>query len=246
MDLFGFNFIKATDVHMAEHFVSRYKRHKEPLTDDDSLLTDEDMNEVWTNFEESKIYKKIIKSEKFKKACEKRDEYFVSVQKNWNSYEEVISKFLKEDMRFDGSPEKLTVIITNHGGFCLPEEEIIEWGHWRAEEDPAYDAVYLTHEYLHYYEYSLSENLGLKTGNVTHAIIENITDVTLSKKLGGTPENYNCHKFTKVAHKLIDADFQKYLNKKGKFKDMQLSDFFVYCSEKYHKKEEKLSAEQEK
>ena len=78
------------------------------------------------------------------------------------------------------------------------------WGHMDGLDNENYDLVYMVHESLHsYFEWN----------NLTHAIIENITDVELAKYLNNSKSGYVYHDFTQDMHVRIYPFWNLYLNK---------------------------------
>lgn len=77
------------------------------------------------------------------------------------------------------------------------------WGHKNGLTNENYDLVYLVHESLHSY---------FKNDNITHAIIENITDFELAKLLNNSEKGYTGHDYIRNLHIQILPFWNLYMN----------------------------------
>lgn len=123
----------------------------------------------------------------------------------WKENKGKINKFLKDILKMEINL-KMTAYI------CSPNMKMgkniknncFVWGHVDGLTDKNYDLVYLVHESLHsYFEWN----------NLTHAIIENITDVELAKYLNNSKNGYAYHDFTHDMHVRIYPFWNLYINK---------------------------------
>lgn len=78
------------------------------------------------------------------------------------------------------------------------------WGHNKGLKNANYDLIYIVHESLHSY---------FKDNMITHAIIENIADIELSKFLKSTDIANDAHDYLKDTHIKVLPFWNIYLNK---------------------------------
>lgn len=75
-------------------------------------------------------------------------------------------------------------------------------------QDKNYDLIYLVHESLHSY---------FKKTDLTHTVIENITDIELNKCLRNIEYTFDdCHEYIKMLHMKIQPFWNIYMNKQKK------------------------------
>lgn len=130
------------------------------------------------------------------------------VEKIWETKQLEINNYLKDIIRIDFSLNMTAYIVSPsmHVGVYLGNN-CFAWGHSNGLKDNNYDLVYLVHESLHSF---------FESDNVSHAIIENISDIELSKILNNKKIGYKCHNFTKEEHIKIFPFWNLYLNKSKK------------------------------
>lgn len=165
-----------------------------------------------------KIIAAAFKYEEFARLYKETEEYLKSLEKEWESKQEKII-MTTEEILGEKLPEiKINVIVTHpklRNGITLPESNVICWGH--SEDWENYSMVYLMHETLHLI---LDKKLG--RGNLTHAIIELISDQELRVRLNNkgvyfqeAKENVG-HTFLLKLEKALLPHWKKYLKSEDK------------------------------
>lgn len=139
-----------------------------------------------------------------KSAKENLDRIKALWDKNKNKINLFLLKIFKKD--FNISVTAIIVPPLLNTGTSLKNNFIV-WGHENGLKDENYDLVYLVHESLHSY---------FGKDDVSHAIIENITDTELKKYLSCTEFGYDTHPYLKSIHEKILPFWNLYL---GKTKD---------------------------
>ncbi len=147
-----------------------------------------------------------LKQQKFFKTyCNGAIKNLERIKNNWEKYKRKINLFLDEIFK-KSFILNTTAIIVDPDLFCgmnIGNNQFI-WGHINGLQDENYDLVYLIHESLHSY---FSKN------DITHTIIENISDLELAKFLNNTEKGYSCHEELKYMHINILPFWNIYLNK---------------------------------
>jgi len=152
-----------------------------------------------------RIIEELTNQEFFKKSLLDANDNLIRIKANWHKSLAKIQEFLKGLFKTEFDINVTAYICpaslncgTNLGNNCFV------WGHKKGLKDENYDLVYLVHESLHSY---------FEKGNLTHAIIENITDIELAKLLTNSETGYTTHAFTQDYHKIIYPYWNLYLNK---------------------------------
>ena len=161
--------------------------------------------DVLSNKIDENILKELQSQAFFKKYYSEAKDNLKRVEKNWKENKDKINKFLKDILRCETNL-KMTAYI------CSPNMKIgkniknncFVWGHVYGLTDANYDLVYLVHESLHSH---------FERDNLTHAVIENITDVELAKYLNNSKSGYAYHDFTQDIHVRIYPFWNLYLNR---------------------------------
>lgn len=153
-------------------------------------------NEMLKELQEQPFFQ--VEIENAKQNCKR-------IETIWNINKTKINNFLEAILRTEIDLNTTAYIVSptlncghNIGNSCFV------WGHSQGLKDSNYDLVYLVHESLHSY---------FKNNNLCHAIIENISDVELSKYLNNSAKGYKYHDFTQEQHIKIYPYWNLYLNK---------------------------------
>jgi len=127
-----------------------------------------------------KIFKSIFKSAEFKRILKQTLNYKKFVEEEWNQNKSFVFQYL-EDIIGKNLPNLSVTVNVIHPslmvGQAIPEKNLIIWGHF--DDWPNYTTVYLTHELLHI----LFNYYHIKKNNISHALIELITDNELRIRL---------------------------------------------------------------
>ncbi|MGN0798191.1 MAG: hypothetical protein ACI4L7_01255 [Christensenellales bacterium] len=129
------------------------------------------------------------------------------IKRNWENKCVDINNFLNNIMKVDFDLNITAYIVDPmlYTGFSIKDNpNHFVWGNEVGLSDENYDLVYLVHESLH----SLFKN-----DNLSHAIIENIADVELSKYLNNSKVGYEYHSYTKEEHVKAFPYWNLYLGK---------------------------------
>ena len=160
---------------------------------------------VASNNIDMNIIKELQKQDFFIQALKSANDNYTRIKNNWDKNQEQIVNFLKRILKIDLNLEVTGFIFppnfntgVNIGNNCFV------WGHMQGTKDENYDLVYLVHEALHSY---------FVKDNMSHAIIENISDVELARFLNGTIKHCPYHSFTQEEHIKIYPYWNLYLNK---------------------------------
>jgi len=148
------------------------------------------------------------------------------MQNLWKLNKQKITKFLTTILRKDIDLDLTANIVAPEicAGMNLRNNQFV-WGHKKGETDLNYNLVYMTHESLHSY---------FDMDDISHAIIENITDIELSKYLNKTEVGYSMHEFTQDAHIQIFPYWNLYLNRtKDEIKKEQTTLNLFYNIDEY-------------
>ena len=127
------------------------------------------------------------------------------IKKNWEKYKNKINLFLKGIFKKEFTLETTAIIVapTLCCGINIGDNKFV-WGHKNGLTDKNYDLVYLVHESLHSY---------FKNDDITHTIIEKISDLELAKFLNDSEKGYTGHSKLKELHIKILPFWNIYLNK---------------------------------
>lgn len=127
------------------------------------------------------------------------------IKKEWKHNKKDINEFLNKIF-------KCPIELTTTGYIFSPQfregcnignNEFL-WVHENGLENSNYDLVYLVHESLHSF---------FDLDDLSHTIIENISDVELSKTLNKTKYGYQGHKFLRDYHAKMLPYWNLYLNR---------------------------------
>lgn len=184
------------------------------------IENDKDFNVFLNNIMKNsdKIITIALKSKEFVRLYKETEKYMESVEKEWNNKQKNIIKIIEEIMGENLPNIKINVLITHPNlcnGMALPNSNTICWGHKENWEN--YSMVYLMHETLHLI---LDKKLG--KNNLTHAIIELITDQELRIRLNKNGIYFKeskegvGHPFLLKLSKTILPYWKKYLKNKNK------------------------------
>lgn len=142
----------------------------------------------------------------FQDYLKQSNENLIRIKQNWIQNREIINKFLLEIIKTEFNLDVTCNIVSPNlnAGHNIGNNSFV-WGHTKGLKDANYDLVYLVHESLHsYFEHD----------NLSHSIIEEISDIELSKMLNKTKCGYSCHNFTIENHVKIFPFWNLYLNRK--------------------------------
>lgn len=134
----------------------------------------------------TRCFRKIFNLKGFKKMCEESLIFKQEVSKQWEKNKKLVEDYLKKIIKKQILINSFKV-ITSHP--CLNEghadrPNLIYWSH-KAEFDN-YHTVYLTHEMLHL----IFDYFKIPTNNLTHALIELISDNELRIRLNKKGEYF--------------------------------------------------------
>lgn len=153
------------------------------------------------------FFKKVKKSKEYKKVFQQTEKYLKSCKKWWENSYDTTHQIMKELTGLDFNKDFM-VYITHPSlrhGVNFGNGKIV-WGH--NEDWENYTVIYLWHEVLHSY---------LSYGDVSHSIIELITDNELRVRLnGGKYPPFEGHKNLNDTKKMILPYWKKYLKTKNK------------------------------
>ena len=154
---------------------------------------------------DNNIILELQKQDFFERLCQGADKNLERIENNWVKNKSKINLFLDNIFKKDFTLNQTAIIVDPSlcAGMNIGNDQFV-WGHKNALLDKNYDLVYLVHESLHSY---------FPNNTLTHAIIENIADIELSKYLNNTDKPYDCHEYTKVQHIKILPFWNIYLNK---------------------------------
>ncbi len=147
-----------------------------------------------------------LKQEKFfQNNLKEAKENLLRIKQNWNKKEKLINDFLLKILKTDINLNMTCYIVSTslHCGHNIGNNSFV-WGHPKGIEDANYDLVYLVHESLHSF---------FDKDNLSHTIIEEISDIELSKLLNNTNNGYKHHTYTTENHIKIFPFWNIYLNR---------------------------------
>lgn len=150
------------------------------------------------------------------------------IELNWLNKKSTINSFLQTICKTNINLQNTAYIFPTYfnNGYNIGKNRFV-WGHRYGMEDPNYDLVYLIHESLHSYPEFCEMDTSIN-GNISHAIIENITDIELAKYLSNNKTIYSCHNFTKDTHSQIQPYWDLYLNKSPETIDIEQQYYGTY------------------
>ena len=154
---------------------------------------------------DNNIVKELQQQKFFKQLCEGANKNLERIEDNWQKNKSKINLFLDNIFKKNFTLNQTAIIVDPSlcAGMNIGNDQFV-WGHKNSLFDKNYDLVYLVHESLHSY---------FPNNTLTHAIIENIADIELSKYLNNTDKPYDCHEYTKMQHIKILPFWNIYLNK---------------------------------
>ena len=161
------------------------------------------------NFKSNEIDNNIILELKqqsfFKNYCNEAEKNLKRIKTNWEKHKNKINTFLNKIFKKEFTLNISAIIFapTLCCGRNIGNNQFV-WGHKYGLTDRNYDLVYLVHESLHSY---------FENNNITHTIIEKVSDFELSKKLNKSKNIYNGHEDLKLLHIKILPFWHIYLNK---------------------------------
>ena len=168
--------------------------------------------------ETNSIFEKIFRMAGFQKILKETKNYLKTVQKQWKQNEKQINQYLENILKIDLPALSITVIIVHpifKKGRSFSNNLII-YGH--KEEWKNYNIVYLTHEALHI----IFSRLGIKHDDVSHTLIELITDNSLKRifnnkksTIGRNSINIGHPKLLKIKKEILPY-WLKYIKSKDK------------------------------
>lgn len=176
----------------------------------------------------------------FKDFLKQANENLIRIKQKWIQNEEKINKFLLKIMKCDFDLNLTCYIVSPrlNSGHNIGNNSFI-WGHTKGLKDINYDLVYLVHESLHAY---------FSKDNLSHAIIEEISDIELSKLLNKTETGYECHNFTLEDHIKIFPFWNLYLSKDIKEIEKEQKnrniEYEIYSFEKFRSDIQKMDINQ--
>jgi len=149
------------------------------------------------------------KSPLYKKFYKETQEYKDWLENEWNQKKAEVEKHLLNILKTNFPPKDFEVLVIHPavGGGCYLGDERIFWGH--SEDWPNYSLVYLIHETLHEY---------FEKSDITHALIELITDNELRIRLNRGGEYFTCngqevgHEYLRKLEQKILPEWKTYLN----------------------------------
>lgn len=182
------------------------------------------------------LIEELCKQKFFRKIVQDSKNNMARIEKNWKENQLIINNFLKKILKLELNLQVTAYIVPPEynqfiGSFKKGNKFI--WGHWKGLEDKNYELVYLVHESLHSY---------FERGELTHAIIEKISDIELARFLNKTENHYAYHKENQEEHIKIYPFWNLYLNKTKEeiIKDQKFTKI-SYDIEKYERYREILS-----
>ncbi len=193
---------------------------KSPTSDDKAL----DKN-IINELKQQDFFKNIIKQS---------EENCTRISNMWNKSCDKINSFLKKILKEEFGLNMTAYIISPKlkVGRNIHDNKFI-WGHSDGLRDNSYDLVYLVHESLHSF---------FPRNNLTHAIIENISDVELARYLNNSLDHYDYHPHTQSEHIKIYPFWNLYLGlTKQEILKRQEFDKIKYDIDIYEKYREEMS-----
>lgn len=210
------------------------------------FLLDNDVKEVINYLKNTDIYKKLYKETK---------EYLINIKKYWEANEDFINKYLEKALKIDFNIKPKVYIM--HPSLCEGysiNNEII-WGHYKGLDDPNYNLVYLTHEWLHCLLPFTEEDTEIDC-NIKHTIIELISDYELYSLLKKESTLKQGHPYLEEYKKIIYPYWLNYIGLKDNeikvrlerdsidsndidviesidFSNINIEDFIDYCTKEY-------------
>lgn len=182
------------------------------------------------------IIQETINSEEFEPFFTKCQLDSERIQTNLKEYQQRIEEFLNKLCKMELPNYELTALIVPWGGVSFQHNKSFIWGHEKGSKDKFYDLVYIYHEALHQI---------FKLGDVSHCIIEQLSDCRLAKFLNPElKQGYKGHKKLLTLHSELDEIFkvffgeiksEKYNNKK--FRKMNILEFEEYLLVHYRQAE---------
>ncbi len=133
------------------------------------------------------------------------EENLKRIENYWQANKDKINTYLEKIFKknFDLTTTAIIVPCYFNSGMNIGSNEFI-WGHNKGLKNANYDLIYIVHESLHSY---------FKDNMITHAIIENIADIELSKFLKSTDIANDAHDYLKDTHIKVLPFWNIYLNK---------------------------------
>ena len=203
------------------------------------------------NFKSNEIDNNIILELKqqsfFKNYCNDAKKNLERIKNSWEKHKNKINAFLNKIFKKEFTLNVTAIILapTLCCGKNIGNNQFV-WGHKNGLTDEIYDLIYLVHESLHSY---------FENNDITHTIIEKISDFELSKILNKSENGYTGHENLKHLHIKILPFWHIYLNKtkeniekdkkfyninykqkdfveyQSKIKDMNINDFVKFMEQ---------------
>lgn len=209
------------------------------------FLLDKDVRKLINSFKDSNEYKKLYNETKI---------YLDNIKKYWNDNKEIINNYLKRILKMDFKKEA-TVYITHPNtceGYSFDNDKIV-WGHYKGINNPNYNLVYLTHEWIHCL-IPFTESDSEIDCYIKHSIIELVADYELYSMIEGRSTLKEGHSYLEEYKKFLYPYWLKYIglddngikerlekDSISEFNDtgndnisnMNIDEFIKYCSNKY-------------
>ena len=165
------------------------------------FLLDKDVKEVINYLKNTDIYKKLYKETEI---------YLNNVMKYWEDNKDFINYYLKRILKIEFNIKPKVYIV--HPNLCegySTNNEIV-WGHYKGLDDPNYNLVYLTHEWLHCLLPFTEEDTEIDC-NIKHSIIELISDYELYSLLKKKSTLKQGHTYLEEYKKFIYPYWLRYI-----------------------------------
>jgi hypothetical protein len=193
----------------ADYLWDKYKPSYKALKE---YLNETDINES--------IIKEVKEQSFFCERLNGSRENLKRVQSCWENNKDKINKFLKSIMKVDIDLKVVGYIVDHKIGIGtnLRNNDFV-WGHGLGVENFNYDLIYMTHEALHSF---------FDRDDISHVIIQYITDIELCKFLNNTNEGYPTHSYLKDITERLYPYWNLYLNKSKEeiSKDQEISKIY--------------------
>lgn len=200
----------------------------------------------------------IFKTDEFLTLHDSALKYKERLIERWDLLKPTVDKYFSEVLGIKREKQiKVNVVNPDFNTGTNNLEDEIYWGHYKGQNDPYYDVVYMMHESLHCM-YPYQKNWNSTQKGICHALIELATDNELRCILEGNMQNYSvghqdnnlqrnkllplwCAFLGKSESDIVSltslegADFSEYrrLKENGTVRMMNFSDLMEFCVENY-------------